>query len=287
MNGIYVVNKPEGYTSRDVVNIVGRFLGTRKLGHGGTLDPMATGVLVIAVGTARKALEFITDDTKEYVATVKLGIETDTLDITGNVVKEKENYFLDKAKLSSVLKSFVGKYNQEVPLYSSVRVGGKRLYKYARENIEVELPKRKVEIKNLELIECNHEEFVIKTIVSKGTYIRSLIRDIGDKIKIPCTMKKLVRTRQGDLTINDAVTLEEIETKKVRPLSVEKALYPIEFITVDDFIAGKIMNGAILNNMYDMDIIGFKNNKGDVLALYKPYEKDKAKIKPIKVFKEE
>ena len=287
MNGIYVVNKPGGYTSRDVVNIVGRFLGTRKLGHGGTLDPVATGVLVIAAGTARKALEFFSDDTKEYVATVKLGIETDTLDITGNVVKSKENYFLDKAKLGSVIKSFIGKYNQEVPLYSSVRVGGKRLYKYARENIDVTLPKREVEIIKLELLDCNHDEFKIKTVVSKGTYIRSLIRDIGEKINIPCTMKELVRTRQGSLEIGDAVTLEQIESGKVKPISLEKALSQIDFITVDDYLENKIMNGAILNNMYDKDIIGFKNKNGIVLALYQPYEKDKTKIKPVRVFKEE
>ena len=215
MDGIIIVDKGKGYTSRDVVNSIESLLNTKKVGHGGTLDPIATGVLVVAVGNGLKILEFLSNKEKEYIATVKLGIETDTLDVTGKTVYKKDNYFLSITTLDEVLKSFIGKYEQTVPLYSSVKVGGQRLYKYARENIPVSLPKREVEIYSLELISCNQEEFVIKAVVSKGTYIRSLIRDIGEKLDIPCTMKELRRTRQGEFTLEDDKTLEEFESERV------------------------------------------------------------------------
>ena len=285
MDGIIIVDKGKGYTSRDVVNSIESLLNTKKVGHGGTLDPIATGVLVVAVGNGLKILEFLSDKEKEYIATVKPGIETDTLDVTGKITYKKDNYFLNITTLDEVLKSFVGKYEQTVPLYSSVKVGGQRLYKYARENIPVSLPKREVEIYNLELISCNQEEFVIKAVVSKGTYIRSLIRDIGEKLDIPCTMKELRRTRQGEFTLEDAKTLEELESGKINPIPIEKALKGIIFISADKDLERKILNGAILENYYAEPIVGFKNKDEKVIAIYKTYEKDISKIKPLKVFK--
>lgn len=285
MNGLLLIDKPKGYTSRDVVNTVGSLLNTKKVGHGGTLDPIATGVLVIGVGTGLKILEFVSHDDKEYIAKVKFGIETDTLDITGKVTKKVDNYFVDFTKLQNVINSFVGKYEQVVPLYSSVKVGGERLYKYARENIPVELPKREVEIYNIDLLDYNHDGFTFKAKVSKGTYIRSLIRDIGEKLGIFCTMVELRRTSQGNFNIEDTITIEELENGNFKTISLEKALCDIPFITVDSFIEKKVKNGAILENRYDSQIIGIKNKKDEVIALYKVYEKDKNKIKPIKVFK--
>ena len=285
MNGIFIVDKPQGYTSRDVVNILGSLLNTKKIGHAGTLDPIATGVLVIAVGSGLKILEFINERDKEYLATVKIGIETKTLDVTGDVTKQVENYFLDAKKLKEVIDSFKGRYEQTVPLYSSVKVGGKRLYKYARENEEVELPKREVEIFDIELLDYNHEEFKIKTTVSKGTYIRSLIRDIGDKLGIPCTMKELRRIRQGNFDIEEAVTIEQVENGKLNIIPLDKALQELKFIEADDYLERRILNGAILNNNYEDKIIGFKNNRNEVIAIYEVYDKDSSKIKPIKVFK--
>ncbi len=284
MDGIYVFDKKEGYTSRDVVNMVERFLNTKKVGHAGTLDPIATGVLVIAVGTGLKILEFINERDKEYIATVKMGIETNTLDITGNIVKEKENYFIDVDNLKKALESFKGKYEQTVPLYSSVKVGGQRLYKYAREKKEIELPKRLVEIFDIELLDYNHEEFTFKTTVSKGTYIRSLIRDIGDKLEIPCTMKSLRRTRQGSFSLDDANTIEDIEIGKLKEIPLERALNELKIIEVDSYIENKISNGAILENRYNDPRVAFKNKKGDIIAIYEIYDKDKNKIKPTKVF---
>ena len=284
MNGLLIIDKPVGYTSRDIVNIVESFLNTQKVGHAGTLDPIATGVLVIAVGTGLKILEFINEKDKEYIATVKLGIETNTLDITGEVTKKKENYFLDLAKLQKVVKSFVGKYEQEVPLYSSVKVGGQRLYKYARDNIPVELPKREVQIYDIEILDYNHDEFTFKTTVSKWTYIRSLIRDIGEKIGIPCTMKELRRTKQGNFLIEDAITIAELEKGNIKSLPLDYALKEINFITVDKELEKRIKNGAILDNNYKDKKIGFKNQNNEVIALYEIYDKDKTKIKPLKVF---
>ena len=285
MNGIIIVDKPKGYTSRDVVNSIERLANTKKVGHGGTLDPIATGVLVIALGTGLKVLEFLSHQDKEYIATVKMGLSTTTLDITGEVTKKKDYFFFDEIKVDEVLKSFIGKYNQEVPLYSSVKVGGQRLYKYAREGIAVELPKREVNIYELELLSHKDDEFVIRALVSKGTYIRSLIRDIGEKLEIPCTMKELRRTKQGEFTIDDAVSMEELENGKIKPLSIEKALKGVIFVPANEEMEKKILNGAILDNVYAENMVGFKNKKNEVIAIYKVYDKDITKIKPLKVFK--
>ncbi len=285
MDGIIVVDKPKDYTSRDIVNIVSKALNTGKVGHAGTLDPIATGVLVIAIGTGLKILEFLNNNDKEYVATVKLGIKTDTLDITGNIIEEHVNYSLDKNRLKEVIESFKGKYNQEVPLYSSIKVQGKRLYKYARENINIDLPKREVEIYDIELLDCRDDEFTFRALVSKGTYIRSLIRDIGEKIGILCTMKELRRIKQGNFIIDDAISLEDVKERKIKFISLDKALSNIKIIEADSFLENKIMNGAILRNYYDESTIGFKNKEGNLIAIYKIYEKDCSKVKPIKVFK--
>ncbi len=288
MDGILVIDKPEGYTSRDIVNIVGSLLNTKKVGHAGTLDPIATGVLVVAVGSALKVLEFMNYNDKEYIAKVKFGIETNTLDITGTPTKKEDNYFVDSKKLNDVVKSFKGKYLQEVPLYSSVKVSGKRLYKYARDNEEVELPKREVEIHSIEIEEINHDSFTFKTKVSKGTYIRSLIRDIGEKIGIPCTMESLRRTKQGPFSLDDSIKLSDIENNNYKFLPIEKVLSNYLIIEVDEQKENKIMNGIVLPNTYEKEIVVFKSKKTkNIIAIYQKYDKDTSKIKPIKVIKSE
>lgn len=283
-NGLLVIDKPSGYTSRDVVNIVSRFFNTRKVGHAGTLDPIATGVLVIAVNDGLKILEYLSEENKEYIATVKLGIATDTLDISGNILKQNDNYFVDQSKLKSVVESFKGKYLQEVPLYSSVRVNGKRLYKYAREKEKVILPKREVEIFDIELLEVTHDEFTFKATVSKGTYIRSLIRDIGEKINLLCTMKNLRRTKQGLFSLEDSISIQDIENNRFKFISSKNLLNNYPKVQVDDELERKIINGAILDNIYEYEALVFENDK-ELLALYGIYQKDSSKIKPIKVFK--
>lgn len=282
MNGILLVNKEKDYTSRDVVNIISKEFKTKKVGHTGTLDPLATGILVITIGSATKISELLTSTYKEYIAEVTLGIKTDTLDITGNI-KELKEINLDKEKLINVLNSFNKKYLQEVPLYSAVKVDGKKLYEYARNNEKVELPKKEVEIKNIELLEYHENKFKFKCLVSKGTYIRSLINDICNELNVIGTMSNLERTKQGIYKIEDSYTLEEIKNNKYKLIDIKESLNGYLQIEVDDYIEKKINNGCILENRYDKDIIVFINKEEKVIGIYKIYDKDKTKIKPWKI----
>ena len=202
MNGILIVNKDLGYTSRDVVNIVARELGTRKVGHTGTLDPMASGVLVLCVGNALKLCDMLINHDKEYIAGITLGIETDTLDMEGSVLST-ENVDIEKEKIVDIVNSFKGSYMQEVPKYSAVKVNGRKLYEYARNNIDVKAPSKMVDIFDIEVIDdiiydAGKIMFKIKTTVSKGTYIRSLVRDIGVKLGVPAVMHSLERVKLGE-----------------------------------------------------------------------------------------
>ena len=178
MHGILVIDKPTGYTSRDVVNVVSKKLHTKKVGHTGTLDPLATGVLVLCIGDYTKMVSLLTNHDKEYIATITFGVETDTLDITGDILKETD-VIPTKDVLEQALQHFVGVQMQEVPIYSAKKVNGKKLYEYARKNEDVELPIEQIEIKALELLSFEGRNAVIRAVVSKGTYIRSLIRDIS------------------------------------------------------------------------------------------------------------
>lgn len=281
MNGIIVVDKPSKMTSRAVVNEVSKILNTKKVGHTGTLDPLATGVLVLCIGKATKLVETLTFNDKQYVATVKLGVLTDTLDTDGKVIK-KENVSLKKEELINTLKSFVGTYDQEVPIYSAVRKNGKRLYEYARENKMIELPRRMVEVKNISLLEIDKDKYKFKVTVSKGTYIRSLIKDINDKLGIIGVMSSLRRIKQGDFDINDSCTLEDIKNDNYKLLSITDVLKDKDSIIIDDELYKLVKDGRILDNKYNKDVITFVYNN-EVVAMYKTYDKDKTKIKPFKM----
>lgn len=283
MDGILLVNKPCNMTSRDVVNIISKQLNISRVGHTGTLDPLAKGVLGIAINKGLKIVDFLINDTKEYIATVKMGVRTDTLDVTGNVLEEVSNFAIDKEKLMAVLHSFLGKSIQEVPLYSAIKVNGMRLYDYARSNKEVILPKREIEVFDIKLQEVGNNTFTFKVTVSKGTYIRSLIRDIGNMLGIPCTMQDLIRTKQGHFKIEDSYSLEDIKNGQYTLISLKEALQGYKVVTVDSYIEQKIANGRVLENRYQDNIIVFVNNKDQVLAIYEVYKKDTTKIKPIKV----
>ena len=284
MNGILVIDKEKDFTSRDLVNITEKVFDTRKVGHAGTLDPIATGVLVLGIGTGVKVLEYLNDSTKEYIAKVKIGILTDTLDVTGNIIEEVKDFDLNKDRLEEVINSFKGRYDQVVPLYSSVKVSGERLYKYARKNKDVELPKREVEIFDIELLDFTKDSFTFKANVSKGTYIRSLIRDIGEKLNIPCSMEELRRTRQDGFTLDDAITIDDLRNNRVKLIPLETALKDMLIVDVDDYIENKINHGAILRNLYDKDLIAYRNKNHEIIAIYEAYKKDNTKVKPVKVF---
>ena len=236
MNGILIINKSLGYTSRDIVNIVSKELGTKKIGHTGTLDPMASGVLVLCVGNALKLCEMLTNHDKEYVAGITLGIETDTLDMDGNILSTGI-VDIEKEKIYDVINSFKGSYMQEVPKYSAVKVNGKKLYEYARNNEEVELPINKVKVYELKRIsDIKDNKFSIKCKVSKGTYIRSLVRDIGYALGSFATMGSLNRIKQGKFDISTSYTLDDINNDKVVVFLYEKNDKVVGYISVYYFL---------------------------------------------------
>ena len=186
MDGIILINKEKEYTSQDVVSCVKKILKIKKAGHTGTLDPMATGVLPILIGNATKLSKYLIEHDKEYEAVIKLGIKKDTADSEGKTIEEKEvlEENLKENKIIEILNSFLGETYQIPPMYSSIKINGKKLYEYAREGIEVERPKRKINIYNIELLDLNILEKTIKIKVScsKGTYIRTLCEDISEKL---------------------------------------------------------------------------------------------------------
>lgn len=282
MNGVLVINKPKDYTSRDIVNIVGKELGTKKIGHTGTLDPLATGVLVVPIGRALKISELLTSERKEYIAKVILGYETDTLDVNGTITKRKKPT-VTVDRLKEVLDSFKGRSMQEVPMYSSVKIKGKKLYEYARKGIEITPPSKEIEIYSIELLNNpiileNTIEFSIKCLVSKGTYIRSLIRDIGYKLGTYGTMKELIRTKQGIFTLDNCYTIDDIKKGNYKVLSIRDALPNIRITNVDDKLLKKIKNGMIVDKFFDggMSLILDKGDKE--IAIYQNIEGNKARL---------
>ena len=272
MNGILVINKETGYTSRDIVNIVAKQLNTKKVGHTGTLDPMASGVLVLCVGNALKMCEMLTNHDKEYIAGITLGVETDTLDMEGNIIST-EHVDIDKSTIINAVNSFMGCYLQEVPKYSAVKVNGRKLYEYARNNIEVALPSKMVNIYNIEIIDDiryadGFIHFKIKTKVSKGTYIRSLVRDIGDKLGVHAVMNSLIRNTQGNFSIEKSFSIDDIKQGNYKLVSIMDAFPHLQRIIVDDNMAFKIKNGVIVDSFFDGDKAFILDNNKNLIAIY-------------------
>ena len=285
MNGVLVVDKPKGLTSRDVVNIICKKFNTKKVGHTGTLDPIAEGVLIIPIGRALKISELLTSERKEYIARVILGYETDMLDITGTETN-RNIPTCTKEEIIKVLNSFIGKYNQKVPMYSAVKVGGRKLYEYARQKIEVTPPSKEVEIYSLELISdiINIKqtiEFTIKCEVSKGTYIRSLIRDIAYKLNTYGTMKELIRTKQGKFSIDNSYSLKQIENNEYKLLTIKEALPNIKVTKIDDELLKKVKNGMVLDSFFEEEMSLLIDNNNNEIAIYK--QDGTGKVKPYKM----
>jgi tRNA pseudouridine55 synthase len=269
MNGLLVVNKDKDMTSRDVVNIISRKFNTKKVGHTGTLDPIASGVLVVAIGKYTKLVDIITSEKKEYIATMKLGVLTDTLDTTG-IVLDKKDYNFSKDELLKVLESFKTTYLQEVPKYSAVKINGKKLYEYARNNIDIELPKSEVTIYDIELLEYNNDTIKFRCEVSKGTYIRSLIRDIASKLNTYASMSDLIRTKQGIFSINNSYSLDDINNDKYILLTYKDIFMKYKHIELNDEEYFKVSNGQkmMFNSDEKLLILTYKN---EYIAMY---EKD-------------
>ena len=278
MNGLLVVNKPKNYTSRDVVNVLNKVFNTKTIGHIGTLDPLATGVLVCLIGKYTKLNNLLTMHNKEYIVDFKLGILTDTLDATGRVL-DTSNNFIKKEKLVRALKKFKKTYMQEVPMYSAVKVNGRKLYDYARHDEEIVPPKKRVTIYDIELLDYEYDDVKIRCTVSKGTYIRALIRDICQYLKTYGVMTGLVRTKINDFKIEDAYTLDEIRNGDYKLLSLEDFL-DFKVIDLDEDNLNRIKNGNIYCDR-ENDYILFKYLNEDIALYYRINEEE---LKPLIMF---
>ena len=207
---ILYIDKPKGLTSFDICFKLRKVLGTKKIGHTGTLDPNATGLMIILSDKDSKANQFLVSDNKEYIATCLLGIETDTLDIDGKVINTKEETMPDKEEIKNVLSSFLGESYQIPPMTSAIKKNGKKLYEYQIEGIEVEIEPRKINIEEIELLDINDKTFSFRCKVSSGTYIRSLLKDILTKLNVIGTLSELRRTKINDIDVSKADKLEDV-----------------------------------------------------------------------------
>jgi tRNA pseudouridine55 synthase len=290
MNGIILLNKPKGLTSHDCVNRIRRIAKTKKVGHTGTLDPSATGVLPICINDATKIIQFMEFDTKEYIAEVSLSHTTTTEDADGEVLEEDLSHKkLSREKLGEVIKQFLGKQKQIPPMISSIKVNGKKLYQYARENKEVERPVRDIEVFEIELLddrelyEGTEIVFRFRAHVSKGTYIRTLAVDIGKTLGFPAHLKSLIRSKSGQFKLEDCVTLEELEQGELKLVSIYEALKRFPMVVADETLKQKIFNGQKLSHIYEKDEIVFVDENKQVLAIYHVDEKNPKGLKPTRV----
>ena len=249
--GIIVMYKPQDWTSFDVIAKARGIMGTRKLGHAGTLDPMATGVLPIFIGRATKAVDMQIIKDKEYIATFKLGINTDTGDITGEVIKERP-VSVSKADVLGEMEKFKGEIQQYPPMYSAVKVNGQPLYKLARQGVTVERKVRTAFINELVMTDSNEAEhiYTIRVVCSEGTYIRTLVEDIGENLGCGAVLTELTRTKACGYSLKDTITLEELQQARNEDridsliTDVDTVFAHLERIDLSDELAHRLINGA-------------------------------------------
>lgn len=275
MNGFILVNKKKDMTSRDVVNFLTKILNTKKIGHTGTLDPFAEGILLVGVNKGLKVVKLLNYKDKEYIAKVKLGIKTDTLDITGKILEEKKEE-LNKEELALVLKSFIGEYSYEVPIYSAIKVNGKKLYEYARNDQKVELPIKDSYIYDIKLIDFKDNSFTFSVKVSNGTYIRALVRDISKKLNKLMTLEELTRTKVDNLLIENSYTLEDIKNNNFKLLKINDLLNYKE-VELSRDLEDKVLNGNKIKLDEKEDNILFIKEKEEI-AVYTREECDIFKV---------
>lgn len=257
MDGIILINKQKGYTSHDAVNKVKHILN-EKVGHTGTLDPNATGLLPVLVGKGTKLSQYLINHDKEYEVELKLGIKTNTADSEGKILEEKEvqESILEKENIQNILQSFIGKQKQVPPIYSAIKVNGKKLYEYARKNIDIELKPREIEIYKITLLDIDKKENIVKFIVkcSKGTYIRSLCEDIAKALGTVGYMKELERTEVGDfkleqsISIDDLISISESDKNKIEEkiIGIEELFNNLENIELNKRKLQLFLNGVRL-----------------------------------------
>lgn len=243
MDGLILVDKKEGWTSYDVVRLVKKLYNTNKVGHCGTLDPFASGLLIIGVNQATKVMSFLENDDKEYIATIQLGSKTDTYDLTGKVVSTSKIIPFTKSQVENVLKSFKGRITQTPPIYSSIHVDGKHLYEYARNHEEVKIPEREVTIYDLKLLDFNDTSFQIYVKCSKGTYIRTLGVDIAFALKNEGHLTYLRRISIGKISVKDANSYSDLLANHVNVHSIMDSLNMKNILLKDKSILKRVYNG--------------------------------------------
>lgn len=250
MNGILIVNKPEGITSQGVVSKVKKALNVKKVGHTGTLDPLATGVLPILIGNSTKLSKYLIEHDKTYRAVIKLGEKSSTGDREGEIVETKQvSENLEKSNIETALQSFLGKQTQTPPIYSAIKVNGKKLYEYAREGKEVEIPSREIEIYKIELIEFDRENKTVEFEVScsKGTYIRTLCEDIAESLGTTGFMLSLNRVKVDRFDLRDSFTIEDIENGNYKLISMEELFKDFPKIELNKRKLELFLNGVNLS----------------------------------------
>lgn len=274
MQGILIVNKPKGYTSQDVVSKTKKILNVKKAGHTGTLDPMATGVLPVLIGNYTKLSKYLIEHNKTYIAKIKLGEKRDTGDSEGKIIETKSiaEDSLVEENIKKILEKFKGKQNQIPPMYSAIKVNGKKLYEYAREGKDIEVAPREIEIYNIELLNISKQELEIEFEVncSKGTYIRVLCEDIADKLETVGYMKELTRIKVDKFKLEDALTFEELESNKE---NIEKCLIKMEdvFSNLSKITLNKrkeelFLNGVMLDFQYEDGLYNIYNTSNNYLG---------------------
>lgn len=261
MNGILIINKPKGYTSHDVINVLRKELNTKKIGHTGTLDPNATGVLPVLIGQATKISKYLIEHNKTYIAELKLGEKSSTGDIEGEIIEKKEIPDLTIEQVECVLKSLLGKQLQTPPIYSSIKINGKKAYEYARKGETVEIPAREIEIMSISLIRFEGNIITFEVKCSKGTYIRVLCEDIAEKLGTVGLMSNLTRTEVNDFNIKNAYTLEDIKNKQdISLISIEEVFKTKPSINLDDRKRDLFLNGVQLTFNEQDDVYRIYNN---------------------------
>ena len=270
MNGVLNVFKPKGMTSFDVVREVKKICKIKKVGHTGTLDPEATGVLPICIGKATKIIDYIMDSEKVYVVTFKLGIKTTTYDLEGEIIEERDCSHLKDKEILKAINSFKGEYCQIPPMYSALKQNGVRLYELARKGIEVERPGRDITIYNIEDIKIDNPYISMRVTCSKGTYIRSLCFDIGNKLGVFAAMTELCRVKTSRFLIENSVNINELnkETLDKNLISIDEALAEFEKIVVTNRFAKLLVNGV---NVFDSR---FTKDSVTQNKLYRVYDEE-------------
>ena len=277
MDGFIIVNKPQGFTSHDVCGKLRGILKTKKVGHSGTLDPLATGVLVVGVGKATKLLNYLENHTKTYVAEALFGYQTDTYDILGKTIETDDNYIPNDIAIDDALSILIDKKTQLPPIYSAIKVNGKKLYDYAKNNEYVEIKPREIKIDLLNRVSnIRDKKVLIEVSANKGFYVRSLIHDLAKELNTCATMSKLTRTRAGNYDLSCAQSLEEIVENGPKFYSIEDTFSYLDKIEVNDYIAKLVRNGVVLDerqfNKKEMFRV-YHNNQ--LIAIYEPKEDNK------------